>query len=158
MPPRVSLGFFGDQVCLFSADEAGRLTGYGRGLAFAGARDGVSYGRHVNRTFSVQLTDNLKDPLWFKLVDLHGQSVNRVEISRAPAQTATRFHRAVTPAQPQEEGNTGSDRAFHSVPMGRISRWAVALVDDGGRPSEPWKRTYDKLCGLGSGWWIQKFP
>ncbi len=61
--PSFSLSSFGDQVYLFSADAPGNLTGYSHGFAFDGARDGVSYGRHVNSVGEEQLTPQIERTL-----------------------------------------------------------------------------------------------
>ncbi|MBN2507227.1 MAG: lamin tail domain-containing protein, partial [Verrucomicrobia bacterium] len=43
-----SLSALGDDAYVFSADASGQLTGYSHGFTFGGARDGVSFGRHLN--------------------------------------------------------------------------------------------------------------
>lgn len=43
-----ALSSTGDDIYLFSATSAGDLTGYSNGHEFAGAEDGVSFGRYVN--------------------------------------------------------------------------------------------------------------
>lgn len=45
-----ALGSDGDAVWLFSADGAGRLTGYHHGFSFGAAENGVTFGRHVLST------------------------------------------------------------------------------------------------------------
>ncbi|HRZ35419.1 MAG TPA: lamin tail domain-containing protein [Candidatus Paceibacterota bacterium] len=47
-PPSFALGADGDDVWIFSADEAGRLTGYVQGFDFEATASGVSLGRHTN--------------------------------------------------------------------------------------------------------------
>ena len=47
-PASFALGSTGDEVYLFSADLAGNLTGYYHGFEFGAARNGVSFGRHIN--------------------------------------------------------------------------------------------------------------
>ena len=43
----------GEEVFLYSADSAGRLTGYSDGVAFGSAANGVSFGRHTNSVGAV---------------------------------------------------------------------------------------------------------
>ena len=43
-----SLGSFGDEAYLFSAEGASQLTGYSHGFAFGASPEGVSFGRYVN--------------------------------------------------------------------------------------------------------------
>jgi archaellum component FlaG (FlaF/FlaG flagellin family) len=50
VPPSFALNSEGDEVYLFSADAAGRLTGYLHGYSFGAAADGVSFGRHITST------------------------------------------------------------------------------------------------------------
>lgn len=46
--PNFALDSHGDDIYLTAADLAGNLTGYGHGVEFGGAANGVSFGRYVN--------------------------------------------------------------------------------------------------------------
>ncbi len=59
-PPSFALGADGDDIWLFSADPAGRLTGYVQGFGFGATANGISLGRHTNSVGDVDyvaLTD-----------------------------------------------------------------------------------------------------
>ncbi|MBI3415686.1 MAG: lamin tail domain-containing protein [Verrucomicrobia bacterium] len=57
-PPAPSIGFSldasGEEAYLYSADAAGKLTGYSDGFSFGAAADGVGFGRYVTSTGEVQ--------------------------------------------------------------------------------------------------------
>jgi hypothetical protein len=46
--PSFALSSSGEDVYVFSGDASGNLTGYSHGFDFAGAEDGVSFGRYIN--------------------------------------------------------------------------------------------------------------
>jgi hypothetical protein len=53
-----------------------------------------------NRTYTVQLTDNLNSGEWSRLADVLGRTTNRVETFTDPTWTTNRFYRVVLPRQP----------------------------------------------------------
>jgi len=53
-PTRFTFNSHGEEVWLFSADAAGKLTGYSDGFSFPASANGVSFGRHTNSVGEVQ--------------------------------------------------------------------------------------------------------
>ncbi len=61
-----SLSSHGEEIYLTAADLAGSFTGYGHGVGFGGAANGVSFGRHINSAgeeqFPAQVAVTLSGP------------------------------------------------------------------------------------------------
>lgn len=53
VPPSFSLSSHGEEVFLYSGDEAGNITGYSDGFVFEAAANGVTFGRYTNSVGAV---------------------------------------------------------------------------------------------------------
>lgn len=65
-----------------------------------GAGANVTFMARSNKTYSVQLRDDLTGSTWQRLTNITSRTTNRVETIADPASRPTRYYRLVTPYQP----------------------------------------------------------
>ena len=61
--PSFNLSSHGEEVYLFSADAAGKLTGYSDGFGFGAAANGVTFGRYTNSVGEIQYPPQIANTL-----------------------------------------------------------------------------------------------